>query len=283
MTERIAHVAQSLPWLPLYHADLLRATAHWPDEAFGAYVRLLLHQWEHGRIPSDGDELRRVAETAEKHWARLANKFPDGVNQRLEVIRAEQHARHRRLSQAGQSGAVRRWRHGEANGPANGPASGDAIQSPVASPSNRQWRLDATQNQNQNQNQKEQNTIHRSPVAPSGDPAVSVIEPDQGADPAKPRRASRSKPAYTQHDIDWAGDVYDAYPRHVGRKAAVKAILAAATKLVTTGEHPDLGTAIDWLQQQAIDFADRCRKAGTEQRFIPHPATWFNGERWDDE
>jgi hypothetical protein len=30
-------------------------------------------------------------------------------------------------------------------------------------------------------------------------------------------------------------------------------------------------------------FADFCQSEGTEQRYIPHAATWLNNERWEDE
>ena len=33
----------------------------------------------------------------------------------------------------------------------------------------------------------------------------------------------------------------------------------------------------------ALRFAEHTKKLGTEMQYIPYPATWLNGERWDDE
>jgi hypothetical protein len=65
-------------------------------------------------------------------------------------------------------------------------------------------------------------------------------------------------------------EFYDAYPNHVGPGHAMKAWKAAVKKA-------DPAT----LQAAAVAFA--AKMAGTEKRFIAHPATWLNGERWLDE
>lgn len=63
---------------------------------------------------------------------------------------------------------------------------------------------------------------------------------------------------------------YQVYPRRTGRGQAVKAWRSAVKKA-------DASVIIE----AASLFAEQTR--GTEQRFIPHPATWLNGERWADE
>lgn len=60
----------------------------------------------------------------------------------------------------------------------------------------------------------------------------------------------------------WAG-----YPRKIGKGQARKA-WTAATKKATVEE---------------IMAGLKAYKFSTEQEFIPHPATWLNGERWLDE
>lgn len=63
-----------------------------------------------------------------------------------------------------------------------------------------------------------------------------------------------------------------AYPRKVGkpngRKAWAKAIKGGAdpAAIITAAER----------------FAGQCARKRTETRFIPHPATWLNDERWAD-
>jgi hypothetical protein len=63
---------------------------------------------------------------------------------------------------------------------------------------------------------------------------------------------------------------YNAYPRHVGRGAAVTAYKAARKK----ADHATLLAGATRAAKQHFN---------TEQRFIPHPATWLNEERWLDE
>lgn len=69
----------------------------------------------------------------------------------------------------------------------------------------------------------------------------------------------------------WFAEWYDAYPKHVGRAAARKAYARA----VAHGADPTVMLA--GLKAQRSVFADR------ESRFIPHPATWLNQGRWDDD
>lgn len=82
------------PVLPLYYNDINSSTEHWSDEEFGAYMRLLIHQWDKGFIPDDHTRLRRIADTAKKHWKILKQKFvkgEDGLlrNTRMEEVRED--------------------------------------------------------------------------------------------------------------------------------------------------------------------------------------------------
>ena len=66
-----------------------------------------------------------------------------------------------------------------------------------------------------------------------------------------------------------AEEIYEAYPRKVGKHAALRAIQRA-------------------LAKRTFDFLlERTRLFGTtyegEARFIPHPAKWFNEERFNDD
>ena len=63
---------------------------------------------------------------------------------------------------------------------------------------------------------------------------------------------------------------WKAYPRRVGKGAARKAY-EKAIKIATPDE------IMAGLIRQLAYYATR------EQQFIPHPSTWLNGERWDDE
>jgi hypothetical protein len=64
---------------------------------------------------------------------------------------------------------------------------------------------------------------------------------------------------------------YAAYPRKAGRKAAEK----AWAKALKDGTDPEM------LVQAAGRYAGE--RAGQDPKFTPHPATWLNQGRWDDD
>lgn len=66
--------------------------------------------------------------------------------------------------------------------------------------------------------------------------------------------------------------IYEAYPRKVGRDSAIRAI-AKALKVKPYSE----------LLNTVNRYAEKVRKEGTEKQFIPHPRTWFNQGRYEDE
>lgn len=65
---------------------------------------------------------------------------------------------------------------------------------------------------------------------------------------------------------------WNAYPKRVGkghaRRAFVNACKIADPNTIVLG---------------AMRFADHVKSEGTEMQYVPYPATWLNGERWDDE
>lgn len=74
----------------------------------------------------------------------------------------------------------------------------------------------------------------------------------------------------TDDQQDKALVIYNAYPRKVGKAAALKAILAALRK-----------ERFDILLEATGKFA--ASPAGRRGAYTPHPATWFNHERWLDD
>lgn len=65
-------------------------------------------------------------------------------------------------------------------------------------------------------------------------------------------------------------NIYDLYPKKVGRGAALKSIEKALRKIASAE-----------LEVAVIKYAESVR--GKDKQFIPNPATWFNQERWMDE
>lgn len=74
-------------------------------------------------------------------------------------------------------------------------------------------------------------------------------------------------PIVPQGDFD---EWWSAYPRKVGKGAARKAYAKAKAKADT-----------QTILSNTHRFA--ALMDGKEERFIPHPSTWLNQERWDDE
>ena len=68
-------------------------------------------------------------------------------------------------------------------------------------------------------------------------------------------------------------EFWEAYPRKIAKLDATRAFMRA----VQTGTPP--GAIIEGARR----FAFLCRREGTERQYIPHPATWLNGGRWEDE
>ena len=71
--------------------------------------------------------------------------------------------------------------------------------------------------------------------------------------------------------------IYWAYPKHVGRAAAYKAIGKALKIVAREHEKP-----AEWLLE-AVEAYAKFALSNIEAEYIPYPATWFNAERWADE
>lgn len=66
--------------------------------------------------------------------------------------------------------------------------------------------------------------------------------------------------------------LYEAYPRKEGRAVALKAIAKALKK-----------ETFEKLMEAVTEYAKAKAKAGADPQYIPHPATWFNEERYHDD
>lgn len=78
--------------------------------------------------------------------------------------------------------------------------------------------------------------------------------------------------------------LWKVYPRKTGKRTAQQAFERAVRRLAGKGQPADgLQPAINTIVSGAAEFARATVEAGTELRFIPHPSTWLNGDRWADE
>lgn len=62
-------------YFPLYYKRLLASTVGWKDDEFGAYLKLLIFQFDNGSLPNDLKELKRIAPSIQKHWPLISPKF----------------------------------------------------------------------------------------------------------------------------------------------------------------------------------------------------------------
>lgn len=67
-------------YFPLHYKRLLTSTIGWKDDEFGAYVRLLIAQFDAGSISNDIGELKRIAPSVQKNWPLISKKFKDDGN-----------------------------------------------------------------------------------------------------------------------------------------------------------------------------------------------------------
>ena len=87
--------------------------------------------------------------------------------------------------------------------------------------------------------------------------------------PLAPSVCKKKQQAKVDHSAE-AIAIYELYPRKVARPAALKAIAKALGKC-----------GFESLKKAVLSFATSC--AGKDAQYIPHPATWFNQERWADQ
>jgi uncharacterized protein YdaU (DUF1376 family) len=84
-------MAKGKYYIKLYHQRLLTSTIGWKDEEFGAYLKLLIYQFDKGSIPADLPSICRIAPSAKKHWPLLSQKFitaPGGlINEVMNDVR----------------------------------------------------------------------------------------------------------------------------------------------------------------------------------------------------
>jgi hypothetical protein len=100
----------------------------------------------------------------------------------------------------------------------------------------------------------------------------SAIVPGMAKNATDKTRQDRADKTLKDSQPSGWDEWWNAYPRKVGKVAAIKSY-ARALKTVSP--------------QALKDGLDRAVKgwaaAGTEPQYIPHPATWLNGGRWEDQ
>jgi Asp-tRNA(Asn)/Glu-tRNA(Gln) amidotransferase A subunit family amidase len=116
-------------------------------------------------------------------------------------------------------------------------------------------------------------------LSESAEPADSDATTTPAVDPEEHQRRELARLEAWMHESsreprDYFPEFWDAYPRKVDRKKALAAWKTAIG---------DLGADPAQVVEVAARFAKEQWRLGTEQRYIPLPATWLGDERWTDE
>ncbi|HEY1808876.1 MAG TPA: hypothetical protein VGG42_09955 [Acidobacteriaceae bacterium] len=133
--------------------------------------------------------------------------------------------------------------------------------------------------------------IGQLPLAEALDKPATPPEPEPQAksEPeAKPAAEAKPKPAKPAKGgtPDPTEAIYQAYPRHIGKRVALAAIDKAIVRLLTQGEVKGgvfltRADAERWLWKTLATFARS--PAGNRGSLTPHPSTWFNQSRYLDD
>jgi hypothetical protein len=95
---------------------------------------------------------------------------------------------------------------------------------------------------------------------------------------------TKSKPSGATAPCDELADsvssIYEAYPRKVGKQAALKSIHKAIIRQAKEKGCPPKEAA-EFIYSQVVKFA--ASPAGQRGTYTPHPATWMNAGRYSDD
>jgi hypothetical protein len=79
-----------------------------------------------------------------------------------------------------------------------------------------------------------------------------------------------------------AAEIYFEYPRHVAKQDAVKSIAKAIGAVALRDFKDDQDAAKEWLKARVVKYGNSPQGKRVDRSLIPHPATWFNAGRYDD-
>lgn len=100
---------EKLDWFPIYWQRFIIGTLDMSAEEIGAYILLLIHEWDKGFLPEDQQELKKISRLSYKKLTKVLQKF-ENINGKLyngtlEIIRQEQTDKANRRSEAGKLAA----------------------------------------------------------------------------------------------------------------------------------------------------------------------------------
>lgn len=222
-----------LPHFPFWVKDFQAATQDWTDEEVGAYLRLLMHQWNRGEIPNDRPRLNRICDSLERTWPTVGEKFKGQRNTRMEQVRREAIEKHKNAVEKAKVAAAARWQD---------ESSEDATSN---APSNAQAMPTKTKARTKNQSAK--------PKAKKEAGARAVPVPD----------VLLTHNGFTEKWAEWL-EYRQAKRKPVSEIAAKKQLKKLAENPSTASAAIDQAIASDW---QGL-FPDKQRRAAKEPEAI---------------
>ena len=233
-------------WMPLYVSDYLGDTAHLTLEEHGAYIMLLMHSWKLGPLPNEDKRLAGLCRISVKHWREISPAvlaFFKVEDGKLIQKRIE--IERRRAEELSEKRRQAALQRG------NKPTSNDPPEGSNSPPNDEQEPSNSSANEHA--------------IAAQMPPHARVALPSHppSEEPRKKERELRSLGDFDPDFDRW----WAAYPRKVDKGTARTAYGKARRKATA---------------EQLLHGLHRA-KWNADQRFIPHPTTWLNGERWLDE
>jgi hypothetical protein len=113
--------------------------------------------------------------------------------------------------------------------------------------------------------------VHGHPQTSADDPPPPAFPPEPPQPPTPTRECISTREEREREEAGFA-KFWQAYPRKTAKADARKAFAKAWRKLPPFDEELILAGGLE-----------RAKAAWTDAQFIPHAATWLNGERWQDE
>lgn len=104
--------------MPLYHGDFLRDTMHLSTEERGAYLLLMMHYWQHGKIKNDQKTLKIITQISAKKLEKVLQFFEqkDGyfMHSRMEKEKAKSTKLKEERTDKAKKAAEARWKNNDA-------------------------------------------------------------------------------------------------------------------------------------------------------------------------
>lgn len=105
-------MAKSEYYFPFMYQRFLTSTYGWSEEQIGAYLLLLIHQFDRGFVPDDLKEVKKISKFAAKNWSFFDEKFPKSdsgvrINPTMDSVRKKINSKRDKLLRNGMLGGRR--------------------------------------------------------------------------------------------------------------------------------------------------------------------------------